>query len=209
MFHPARQTLTHYCFWLIKLLLLANHSSTKMPNHHTLKNLTPTKKQHCQEFAIISNEKSSAKKNYLDNSNNLLQTHSHIMLLKLRIGFLLKFLEIQRGMMFYAARNVCKIKWGTRWWSGGPNVKKKTTYYRPFLCQKFRSSFSWSKILTISTFLLKWPNNYTGMYEMAKVTRSGFPLFRTDKIPWLFQYLFPFFQYFLMFCFLNWKLDPF
>ena len=33
-----------------------------MPNHHTLKNLTPTKKQHCQEFAIISNEKSSAKK---------------------------------------------------------------------------------------------------------------------------------------------------
>ena len=47
------------------------------------------------------------------------------MLLKLRIGFLLKFLEIQRGMMFYAAMNVCKIKWGIRWWSGGPNVKKK------------------------------------------------------------------------------------
>ena len=123
MFHPARQTLTHYCFWLIKLLLLANHSSTKMPNHHTLKNLTPTKKQHCEEFAIISNEKLCEKKNYLDNSNNLPQTHSHIMLLKLRIGFLLKFLEIQRGMMFYAAMNVCNIKWGTRWWSGGPNIK--------------------------------------------------------------------------------------
>ena len=26
--------------------------------------------------------------------------------------------------------------------------------------------------------------------------QSGFPLFRTDKIPWLFQYLLPFFQYF-------------
>ena len=26
---------------------------------------------------------------------------------------------------------------------------------------------------------------------------TGFPLFRTDKIPWLFQYFLPFFQYFL------------
>ena len=52
------------------------------------------------------------------------------------------------------------------------------------------------------------PNHKSGQY-----TSSGFPLFRTDKIPWLFpdfsSIFLPFSSIFLMFYFFNWKLDPF
>ena len=41
------------------------------------------------------------------------------------------------------------------------------------------------------------------------VIYAGFPLFRADKIPWLFQFFFPFSSIFLMFYFFNWKLHPF
>ena len=53
-----------------------------------------------------------------------------------------------------------------------------------------------------------WRRNIS--YYQLIYLNTGFPLFRTDKIPWLFQYFFSNFPvFFLVFCFLYWKLDPF
>ena len=39
--------------------------------------------------------------------------------------------------------------------------------------------------------------------ELRVLLQTGFPLFRTDKIPWLFQHFLPFFQYFFNVLFEN------
>ena len=83
----------------------------------------------------------------------------------------------------------------------------KEAFYLSVQCST-KVPFQWVCWGLLYRVTLSWPTR-PRLLEFLVFTLTGFPLFRADKIPWLFQYFFPFSSIFLMFYFFNWKLYPF